>query len=97
MAQKKSPRHRSALKALRQSLRRRDRNREVKKGVRLAARAVTEAAAAKDAGRLVELMASASAAIDKAARRGTIHWKAAARRKSRLAKRAAAQPAPAGA
>jgi ribosomal protein S20 len=40
-----------------------------------------------------ELMASASAAIDKAAQSGTIHWKTAARKKSRLMKRSAASAA----
>ena len=93
---KKSTRHASAMKAHRQSLKRYARNRAAKKSIRLAARAVTDAASAKDAGKVAELIAQASAALDKAARGGTIHWKTAARRKSRLAKRVAAQLAPAG-
>ncbi|MBI3553886.1 MAG: 30S ribosomal protein S20 [Elusimicrobia bacterium] len=90
MAQaKKSKRHRSALKAHRQSVTRNLRNRQIKKGVRAAVRAVSDAATAKDTGKLSELMSKASAALDKAARTGAIHWKAAARKKSRLAHRAA--------
>ena len=91
---KKSSRHASALKAYRQSVKRNLRNRDIKKGIRLAVRAVSDAAAAKDAAKMGELMSAAVAAIDKAARRGTIHWKTAARKKSRLTKRLAApQPA----
>ncbi len=90
MAQvKKSMRHRSAIKAHRQSVKRNMRNRTIKKGIRLALRAVSEAAAAKDTGKLAEFMAKASAELDKAAKTGAIHWKAAARKKSRLAHRTA--------
>ncbi len=91
MAQaKKSKRHASAMKAYRQSVTRNLRNREIKKDLKLAARALTDAAQAKDTGKLAELVATASAAIDKAAHKGAIHWKAAARKKSRLAQRVAA-------
>jgi small subunit ribosomal protein S20 len=91
MAAKKKPtRHRSALKAARQSLRRHRHNSVMKKGMRLAARAASDAAAAKD-GKTTELLSKAAAAFDKAARRGLIHWKTAARKKSRLARRVAAQ------
>ncbi|MDE2038877.1 MAG: 30S ribosomal protein S20 [Elusimicrobia bacterium] len=95
--QKKSMRHASAVKAHRQSVKRNLRNRQVKKDIRLAVRAVADASAAKDAAKLGQLMSVAAAAIDKASRRGTIHWKAAARKKSRLAKRINAQLAPAAA
>jgi small subunit ribosomal protein S20 len=92
MAQAKKPkRHASALKANRQALTRMLRNRSVKKGVRLAVRAVADAASAKDAGKVAELMAKASSALDKAVRSGTLHWKTAARKKSRLAGRMASQ------
>jgi len=91
MAAKKKPtRHPAALKAQRQSFRRHLRNRAVKKGLRLAARAASDAAAAKDS-KTAHLLAKASSALDRAARRGSIHWKTAARKKSRLAKRVAAQ------
>ena len=89
--QKKAMRHASAIKAHRQSLKHYLRNRAAKKGIRLAARAVADAASAKDAGKVAELMSQASAAIDKAVRSGTLHWKTAARKKSRLAHRSAAQ------
>lgn len=96
MAQAKKPtRHRSAIKAYRQSLRRRERNLAQKKEIRLAVRAVTGAASAKDSGKVALTLASAYAAIDKAARRGTIHWKTAARKKSRLTQRAQAPAQPA--
>jgi small subunit ribosomal protein S20 len=92
---KKSARHANAMKAYRQSVKRNLRNRDIKKGIRLAVRAVSDAASAKDAAKMTELMSAAVSAIDKAGRRGTIHWKTAARKKSRLAKRIAAAPAPA--
>lgn len=91
MAQKKIKRHPGAIKANRQAIRRNLRNRIVKKGIRLAARAVMDAALAKDGGKTAELSAQAASAFDKAAQGGVIHWKTAARRKSRLARRAAAQ------
>jgi small subunit ribosomal protein S20 len=91
---KKTTRHASAMKAYRQSVKHNLRNRDTKKGIRLAVRAVTDAAAAKDAAKMGELMSAAVSAIDKAAQSGSLHWKAAARKKSRLAKRLAApQPA----
>jgi small subunit ribosomal protein S20 len=85
----KSKRHASALKAHRQSVTRNLRNRRIKKGIREAVRAVGDATAAKDTGKLADVLAKASSALDKAARTGAIHWKAAARKKSRLAARAA--------
>jgi len=90
MAQVKKPkRHASAIKAQRQSERRYSRNRLNKKNVRLAVRAVLDAVAKKDSGKIPDLMAKASSALSKAAQRGVIHWKTAARKKSRLAQRAA--------
>ncbi|MBI5631495.1 MAG: 30S ribosomal protein S20 [Elusimicrobia bacterium] len=93
MAQaKKTKRHPSALKADRQAIKHQARNRSVKKGVKLAVRAVMDAVSAKDAGKVADLLSKAAAAIDKAAQRGTIHWKAAARKKSRLVQKAQVQP-----
>lgn len=92
MAQvKKVTRHKGALKANRQSERRNVRNRLIKKTVRMATRAVLEAAATKDKAQTAALSSEAFAALDKAAKNGAIHWKAAARKKSRLSKRLAAQ------
>lgn len=89
-AKKKITRHRSGLKAHRQSLTRYLRNRAMKKMVRESARAASDAATAKDAN-TGTLVSKASSVLDRAAARGTIHWKTAARRKSRLAKRANAK------
>lgn len=91
MAQKRVKRHPGAIKAHRQSDRRNLRNRLAKKGIRETTRAVWEAATTKDAKKTGELMSAASSSLDKAAQRGAIHWKTAARRKSRLAKRVAGQ------
>ena len=85
MAKKKQMRHKSGLKAHRQSLKHAIHNAGLKKSVRLAVRAVMDAAKSKDIKALGELTGKASAALDKAAKSGTIHWKAAARKKSRLA------------
>ena len=85
MAQKKQMRHKSGLKAHRQSLKHAIHNASLKKSVRLAVRALVDAAKSKDIKSLSALTGKASAALDKAAKAGTIHWKAAARKKSRLA------------
>jgi small subunit ribosomal protein S20 len=85
MAKKKQTRHKSALKAHRQAVKHTFQNRAIKKDVRAAVRAVVDAAKAKDVKKVAELASKAAAALDKAAKRGTIHWKAAARKKSRLA------------
>lgn len=79
------------MKAARQAVTRNLRNRGIKKDVRLAVRSVSEAAASKDAAKVNELLTKASSAIDKAAQKGAIHWKTAARKKSRLQKRLNAQ------
>jgi small subunit ribosomal protein S20 len=88
MAKKKQARHKSALKAHRQAIKNTLHNRQIKKGVREALRAVVDAAKAKDVKKVAELTAKASQALDRAAQHGTIHWKAAARKKSRLAAQA---------
>ena len=95
-AKKKTMRHASAQKAARQAETRRLRNRSNKRAVREAVRETFAAAAANGASdaQTQTLLRDASALLDKAARRGVIHWKAAARRKSRLLARLKA-PAPA--
>ncbi len=62
------------------------RNRGIKKSVRAAAKGFFDAAAKKDKAGAEKLLAEASSAWDKAAKTGTIHWKAAARKKSRMAR-----------
>lgn len=79
MAKLKTGRHTSALKAQRQSEKRNSANTGLKKAVRLAAKEVAKVKTA-------ESVSKASSALDKAAKKGVIHWKAAARKKSRLAK-----------
>jgi small subunit ribosomal protein S20 len=85
MAKKKATRHKSALKAQRQAVKHTLHNRRIKKDVRSAVRDVIDAAKAKDVKKIAELTAKAASTLDKAAKLGTIHWKAAARKKSRLA------------
>jgi small subunit ribosomal protein S20 len=85
MAKKKQARHKSALKAQRQSLKNAIQNRTIKRSIRAAIKAVIEAAKAKDVKKVAEMTSKASAVLDKAAKHGTLHWKAAARKKSRLA------------
>ncbi|MDR0734994.1 MAG: 30S ribosomal protein S20 [Elusimicrobiota bacterium] len=79
MAKLKTGRHTSAIKAQRQSQRRKSRNTGLKKTIRAAAKKVIAGKAAQD-------LKKASSALDKAAKKGVIHKKAAARKKSRLAK-----------
>jgi len=92
---KKTGRHTGAIKAARQAVRRMLRNRSVKRGIRTQAKAFIEAAGRKDATALQTLMPEVASAWDKAAKTGAIHWKAAARKKSRLARLANAAAAPA--
>ena len=79
MAKLKTGRHTSALKAQRQSVKRNSRNKGLKKTIHLAAKKVL---ASKNAADLKKV----SSALDKAAKKGVIHKKAAARKKSRLTK-----------
>lgn len=98
MAKLKTGRHTSAIKAHRQSERRALANRAVRKNIRLLAKELAAAAARKDEKAVSELTRKVSAAWDKAAKVGVVHWKAAARKKSRLAvaaRKAVAAPQPA--
>ena len=84
MAKLKTGRHTSAIKADRQAKRRALRNRTLKRKARDASKAYL---AAPD-GEKISKLASAASTWDKASKKGAIHWKTAARRKSRLALRA---------
>ena len=64
------------------------RNRIVKRGIRGAAKKFYEAVASKDKGAAQTQLNQASSAWDKAAKSGAVHWKAAARKKSRMARQA---------
>ena len=87
MAKLKTGRHTSALKAQRQAEKRNSANKGLIKKVRVATKTVKASATAK-AKTLKEDLKKANACIDKAAKKKVIHWKTAARKKSRLAKAA---------
>ena len=76
----------SALKEIRKNSRRRTRNRLVRGSTRTAVKRATQAAQAGEAN-AAQTLSEAYSALDKAATKGIIHRNAAARRKSRLAKK----------
>ena len=86
MAKLKTGRHTSALKAHRQSDTHAEHNLTVRSKIRTLARKVEAAVASKDATAAKTLLNEAFAAWDKAAKTGIVHWRAASRKKSRLAK-----------
>jgi small subunit ribosomal protein S20 len=87
MAKLKTGRHTSALKAHRQSERHAVHNLQIRSTIRTLARKVESAVVAKDAKTAKTLLNEAFAAWDKAAKTGIVHWRAASRKKSRLATR----------
>ncbi len=87
MAKLKTGRHTSAIKAWRQSQRRASRNKGIRKHIRQAAREVLGFLEKKDFPASQKALPKAISGLDKAAKKGVIHWKTAARKKSRLAKR----------
>lgn len=95
MAKLKTGRHTSAIKAWRQSERRAARNRGVRKNIKQAAKDVLLSADKKDLESARKAFPKAASVWDKAAKKGVIHWKTAARKKSRLARRINAAAAPA--
>ncbi len=77
------PIHKSAKKRLKQSLKRREKNKAVKSEIKTWVKKVTQTAGTPNAqARLKELFSL----LDKAARKNIIHTNAATRTKSRLAK-----------
>jgi len=78
------PHHKSAAKRLKQDARRRARNRAVKSEVKIVVKKVTEATSPEEGAKVLP---EANSVMDKAAKKGVLHWRTAARRKSRLAKR----------
>ncbi len=77
--------HASAIKAHRQSLVRREHNREMRSALRTAIKNIRAAIDAKDAARAKQQLPATVSLIDKMAAKGIIHDNAAARHKSRLA------------
>lgn len=90
------PHTKSAEKRLRQSEKRRRRNRTWVKTIKKEVRDVTDALKANDVAKATEELVSAAKRLDQAAAKGVIHKNKAARLKSRLAKKVkAAGAAPA--
>ena len=75
--------HKATKKQMRQDARRRARNRAVKSEIRSVSKKVSAASSPEDAAKS---LSNAASVIDKAAKKNMIHWKTAARKKSRLAK-----------
>lgn len=76
--------HKSAIKRNRQSLKRQARNKAKKSDILTLSKKLTSAPQKEK----VEIFKLVQKKIDKAARKGVLHWKAAARKVSRLSKAA---------
>jgi small subunit ribosomal protein S20 len=87
MAKLKTGRHTSGIKAWRKSEKFASKNRGVKTRIHDASKEFTLLVAKKDIENARKLLPKVYALLDKAAKTSTIHWKAAARKKSRLALR----------
>jgi small subunit ribosomal protein S20 len=82
-------RHASAVKAHRQTLKRTDHNRELRSKLRTSLKSIRAAIDAGEKDKAKALLGSTFSVVDKMAGKGIIHDNAAARYKSRLAKRIA--------
>ena len=78
----------SQIKRVKTNEKRRQRNKSVRSSVRTAVRKFREAVEAGNTEEAAELQRAASRALDKAASKGVVHKRTAARRKSRLARAA---------
>ncbi|MDL2285682.1 30S ribosomal protein S20 [Desulfovibrio sp. OttesenSCG-928-F07] len=78
--------HKSALKRHKQSLKNQARNRAMRSRIKNAVKSVRAAVQAGDQEAANLALKNATSIIDKAATKGTVHWKNAARKISRLAK-----------
>ena len=81
------PQIKSSIRSVKTDAERRASNFSVKSTVRTAIRKTAESAAAGKADEATTLLAKAASTIDKAASKGVLHKNAAARKKSRLAKK----------
>ena len=79
--------HESAAKRARQSIRRNKVNRARRSMLHGLTKEVEQAIANKDAAAASRAMRDVESALARSAGRGTLHWKTAARKTSRLAKR----------
>jgi small subunit ribosomal protein S20 len=78
-------RNKSALKANRQNIKRREHNRALRSKLRTGLKTLRQSAAAKDAGAAQTAMTGMQSLVDKMAAKGIIHKNTASRLKSRLA------------
>lgn len=78
--------HKSALKRIKQTEKRTERNRHIRSTLRTFIKRVREAVAVKDANLAKEALAAAIPVIDTAASKGVIHSSNASRNVSRLTK-----------
>lgn len=81
------PNIKASVKSIKQDAKRRARNILAKTNIKKAQKKVLEAIANNDAAEAKNLLSLADKAIDKAAANNTIHRNAAARKKSKLAKK----------
>ncbi len=81
-------RNKSALKAHRQNLKRREANRQLRSKLRTGLKALRKAVDGTDKAAAAEAVGSAQSLVDKMASKGIIHRNTAARYKSRLSARA---------
>lgn len=87
MAKLKTGRHTSAIKAWRKSEKLASKNRGIKNRIHDASKEFGVLVEKKDMDNAQKMLPKAYSILDKAAKSGTIHWKAAARKKSRLSAR----------
>jgi small subunit ribosomal protein S20 len=82
-------RNKSALKANRQNIRRREANRQLRSKLRTGLKKLRQTAAGNDKNAAKDALAGTQSLVDKMAAKGIIHRNTAARYKSRLATRIA--------
>lgn len=82
-------RHASAMKAHRQTIKRTEHNRELRSKLRSGLKAIRSAISAGETARVKGLLRETYSLVDKMSGKGIIHDNAAARYKSRLARRIA--------
>ncbi|MEK7288001.1 MAG: 30S ribosomal protein S20 [Elusimicrobiota bacterium] len=87
---KKTGRHTGALKAHRQSLRRRSHNNQKKTAVKNLIKELGGLIKAKDKAKSQEVLSKSFSRVDKAVKTGVYHWRTGARMKSRLSRQVAA-------
>ncbi len=84
------PTHRSAAKRMRQNEKLRLRNVAIRSRLRTFLKRTRAAIQAKDQGQIEQLLPETISYLDDAVSQGVIHWRNAARKKSRIMKQAAA-------